>query len=314
MSTYEKLTTSLTTRQRVPFEKEVLKFLLKNEKSISSRVVWSFVYRYAKWLYDCVDKKVTILPGGEIELARWTPTEGGSSYGFDPASIASNLDVLNAIFYAIMGNAYIRMAQPEKIERLPPLNVQLSIEVLKGLAPGLGFYVLVHYFATGASNQDQAWIERACDLFGEFRDVETWRPGKELEESYSVKQVIGTGQLSSEPYYHTAFPKFIRGPDPRKYQLGLFQMSNGDPTFRQGYDYGYRQGHRAGYDQCLQETNSLFTQTAIVIECERKRLVSFLKSLRQTLAALNVDPLVVEDGVQMTTPDGKPTNGYRASS
>src|SRR5438045_3540086 len=103
MSTYEKLTTSLTTQQRVPFEKEVLKFLLKHEASINNPVVRSFVYRYAKWLYDCVDKNVTILPGGDIELVRWTPTEGGSSYGFDPASIASNLNVLNVIFYVIMG-------------------------------------------------------------------------------------------------------------------------------------------------------------------------------------------------------------------
>ncbi len=62
--------------------------------------------------------------------------------------------------------------------------------------------------------------------------------------------------------------------------------------------------------QCVQETNVLFDSTGVIIEAERKRLVDFLKSLRQTLDMLNDDPLIVEGEWQVVTP----TNGHQASS
>lgn len=328
MSTQEKPTTSLTTRQRVPFEKDVLKFLLKHEAHIVNPVVRSFVRRYVKWLYDCVNQEVTILPGGGIELVRWTSSEGGS-YGYDPASIGFYLFKLNEIFFTVMGNAYIRQTQQETIEELPPLNIQLSIEMLKGLSPGLGFYVLVYYFATDAPDQTQEWVHRACDLFGEFRDLEIWRPGKQVEESKSVRQVLRSEQLPDVPYYHAEFPQYVQEHDPRAYKppevpaapspdaanyKNASHWEGYQSGYRHGFSPGYKTGHKAGYDQCMKDTSMLFSKTAHIIECERKRLVDFMRSLRQTLGVLNDDPLMVEDEVQVATPDGKPTNGYRASS
>src|SRR6266700_1139746 len=128
MSTQEEPTTSLTARQRVPFEKDVLKFLLAHEARIVNPVVRSFVRRYVKWLYDCVSQEVTVLPGGGIELVRWTSSEGGN-YGYDPASIGFYQYKLNELFFTVMGNAYVRQTQQEPLENLPPLDMQLSIEM-----------------------------------------------------------------------------------------------------------------------------------------------------------------------------------------
>ncbi len=49
-----------------------------------------------------------------------------------------------------------------------------------------------------------------------------------------------------------------------------------------------------------------------ILEGERKRLVNFIRSLRQSLDVLNDDPLMLEDEVQFATPGGEPSNGYRA--
>src|SRR5260221_4309395 len=105
MSTQKKPNASLTTRQAIPFAREVLKFLLKHEAGIVNPVVRSFVRRYVKWLYDCVNQEVTLSQGNEAELVRWTSTEGGS-YGYDPADIAYYLHKLNQLFFMVMGNAY----------------------------------------------------------------------------------------------------------------------------------------------------------------------------------------------------------------
>ncbi len=327
MSTQEKITKSLATRARVPFEKEVLKFLLKHEARIVNPVVRDFVSRYARWLYDCAGKDATIVPGGGIQLVRWTSSEGGS-YGFVPANIDYCLQKLNHLFFTVMGNAYIRQTQQTPPEDLPPLNTQLSLELLKGLSLALGFFVLVTYLETEAHGQDKDWIRRACDLFGEFRDLETWRPAKDIETSSSVLRVLASAQSPDDPYYNAVFPQDIRAPEPRSYTLGKmpdvpipsgYKDSYGSFTpygqgYQQGYTQGYRQGHHDGFDQCVNETNRRFSKAAFIIECERKRLVTFLRSLRQTLDVLNDDPLMVEDEVQVATPDGKPTNGYRESS
>ncbi len=330
MSTQEKHITSLMSRQRVPFEKDVLKFLLKHEARIVNPVVRSFIRRYVKWLYDCVNQEVTILPGGAIELVRWTSKEGGS-YGYDPASIGFYLYKLNEIFFTVMGNAYIRITQQETLEDLPPLNMQLSIEMLKGLSTGLGFYVLAFYFTTDAPSEAHGWVHWACDLFGEFRDLETWRPDKQVVTSKSVRQVLRSEQLPDVPYHHAAFPKFVQEHDPRTYKPPeaptapsppydksyYVDRSNWDGLhlgYKHGFSHGFKTGHRAGYDQCMEDTSILFSEAAFIIECERKRLVDFLRSLRQTLGVLNDDPLMVEAEVQVATPDGKPTNGYRADS
>ncbi len=326
MSTQEKPATSLTTRQRVPFEKEVLKFLLKHEGSIVNPVVRDFVRRYAKWLYDCANQEVKILPGGGIELVRWIPQEGGS-YGYNPANIDYCLQKLNRLFFTVMGNAYIRLNQQTTPEDLPPLNTQLSLELLSGLSLSLGFFVLVTYFETDATTGDKQWVERACDLFGEFGDLETWRPAKVIETSSSVLRVLASAQSPDDPYYNAVFPQDIRAPEPRSYTLGKIpddplpsgcRDSYGNVTsygqgYQQGYKQGHQQGHHAGYQQCVNETNRRFSKAAFIIECERKRLVGFLRSLRQTLDVLNDDPLMVEDEVQVATPDGKPTNGYRSN-
>ncbi len=327
MSTQEKPTTSLTTRQRVPFEKDVLKFLLKHEASIVNPVVRDFVRRYAKWLYDCAGQDVTIVPGGGIVLVRWTSSEGGS-YGYVPANIDYCLQKLNHLFFTVMGNAYIRQTQQTAQENLPLLNTQLSLELLKGLSLGLGFFVLVTYLETDASGQDKSWANRACDLFGEFRDLETWRPAKDIETSSTVLRLLASTQSPDDPYYNAVFPQDIRAPEPHQYNLGKIPTvsfsspyidSYGNITtrgqdYQQGYNSGYQKGHRAGFDQCVNETNRRFSKAAFIIECERKRLVSFLRSLRQTLDVLNDDPLMVEDEVQVATPDGESSNGYRASS
>jgi len=227
-----------------------------------------------------------------------------------------------------MGNAYIRQTQQTAPEDLPLLNTQLSLELLSGLSHSLGFFVLVTYFETDASGQDKSWVNRACDLFGEFRDLETWRPARDIETSSSVLRVLASAQLPDDPYYNTVFPQDIRAPEPRSYTLGQIpntpffsnhkdsynNLTSQGQNYHQGYQQGYTQGHRAGYDQCVNETNRRFSKAAFIIECERKRLVTFLRSLRQTLDVLNDDPLMVEDEVQVATPDGKPSNGYRASS
>ena len=325
MSTQEKPTTSLATRQRVPFEKEVLKFLLKHEARIVNPVVRDFVRRYAKWLYDCAGQDVTIVPGGGITLVRWTSNEG-SSYGFNPANVDYCLQKLNRLFFTVMGNAYIRQTQQESPENLPLLNTQLSLELLKGLSPSLGFFVLVTYLDTDASGQDKSWVNRSCDLFGEFRDLETWRPAKDIETSSSVLRVLASMQAPDDPYYNAVFPQDIRAPEPRNYTRGQipdtpylghhrnqYGTSLEGQGYHQGFQQGYIQGHRAGFEQCVNETNRRFSKVVFIVEWERKRLVNFLRSLRQTLDILNDDPLMVEDEVQVTTPDGKPTNGYRSN-
>src|SRR6266567_4802472 len=325
MSAYEMPSTSLTSPQGVPFEKEVLKFLLKQEARIVNPVVRDFVRRYVKWLYDCASQNGTIVPGGGIELVRWTSTEGGS-YGYNPANIDYCLHKLNRLFFIVMGNAYIHQTRHSMRGDSPQLNTQLSLELLKGLSPGLGFFVLVTYLETDASRQDQEWAKRACDLFGEFRDLETWRPTGNIETSQSVLRVLAGTQSPDDPYYNDVFPKIFRAPEPRNYRGGQipdtpFQSHHRTSSYgltwegqnyHQGYQQGYTHGHYAGYEQSVNETSWLFSKAAFIIECERIRLVNFLRSLRQTLDVLNDDPLMVEDEVQIVTPGGKPTNGYRA--
>ncbi len=223
-----------------------------------------------------------------------------------------------------MGNAYIRQTQQESPENLPLLNTQLSLELLKGLSPSLGFFVLVTYLDTDASGQDKSWANRACDLFGEFRDLETWRPAKDIETSSSVLRVLASAQVPDDPYYNAVFPQDIRAPEPRNYTRGQipdtpylghhrnqYGTSLEGQGYHQGFQQGYIQGHRAGFEQCVNETNRRFSKVVFIIEWERKRLVNFLRSLRQTLDVLNDDPLMVEDEVQVATQDGKPTNGYQ---
>lgn len=321
MSTQGKPTTSLTARQRVPFEKDVLKFLLRHEARIVNPVVRDFVRRYAKWLYDCAGQEVTIVPGGGIKLVRWTSEEGGS-YGYNPADIDYCLQKLNRLFFTVMGNAYILQTQLPAPGDLPPLNTQLSLELLKGLSAGLGFFVLVTYLETDASGQDKNWANRACDLFGEFRDLETWRPAKEIETSTSVLRVLASAKSPDDPYYNAVFPQDIRAPEPQKYSFEQLPLKSLPSTCiysgsinqnGEFYRQGYQQGHHAGYQQCVNETNRRFSKVAFISECERKRLVNFLRSLRQTLDILNDDPLMVEDEVQVATPDEEPTNGHRSS-
>jgi hypothetical protein len=327
MNTQEnQITKSLITRQRVPFEKEVLKFLLNHEASITSAVVRDFVRRYVKWLYDCSNQEATIVPGGGVELVRWTTKEGGS-YGYKPGDIAYCLLKLNQLFFTVMGNAYIRLTQQDMVEELPPLNTQLSIELLKGLSPCLGFFVLITYLAAGATQSDQAWVRRACDLFGEFGDLETWRPERAIETSVFVLRVLASTQSPDDPYYNDVFPKNIRAPEPQSYTLGQIpavpvpsnykdsygNLSAYGQAYEQGYSSGYRSGHAVGYRQCVDETNRQFSKAAFIVECERKRLVDFIKSLRQALDVLNDDPLLVEGEWQVTTPEGKPTNGYHSN-
>jgi hypothetical protein len=327
MSTQKKPTQSLITRQHVPFEKDVLKFLLEHEKNIHNPVVYAFVHRYVKWLYECVDQKVTILPGGCIELLRWTTPEGGS-YGYDPKDIAYGLHILNEIFFTVMSNAYIRLTQQEIIEDLPTLNMQISIEVLNALAPGLGFYLLSNCFATDAPQKSREWLNRTCDIFGEFRDLEIWRPPKEIEEALSVKQVLASAQSPDIPYYHTAFPKHYYAQGLRNYQ-SVEAPSVADPgqvyknsnyqqiyvyAYTTGYQQGYQQGHKDDYMLYVEDMNRRFSKAAVIIESERKRLVSFMKSLRQTLHVLNDDPLMVEDEIQVVTSETKATNGNRANT
>src|SRR6266487_864846 len=255
MSTQEKPSTNLTTRQRVPFEKEVLKFLLHHEARIVNPVVRDFVRRYAKWLYECASQDVTIVPGGGITLVRWMSSEG-SSYGFNPANIDYGLQKLNRLFFTVMGNAYIRQNQHSVPEDLPSLNTQLSLELLKGLSPGLGFFMLVTYLETDASNQDKSWANRACDLFGEFRDLETWRPARDIETSPSVLRILASAQSPDDPYYNDVFPQDIRAPEPRNYTrgqipdtpyLGHHRNQYGTSLEGQGYHQGFQQGYIQGH-------------------------------------------------------------------
>src|SRR5258708_3581608 len=264
MSTQEKPTTSLAKWQRIPFEKEVLKFLLKHEASIVNPVVRSFVRRYVKWFYDCVNQEVTLSQGNEVELVRWTSSEDGS-YGYDPADIAYYLHKLNQLFFMVMGNAYIRLTQQETLEELPPINLQFSIQLLKGLSPCLGFYVLANYFAVGLNieKRDQEWINRTCDLFGEFRNLEAWRPSYQTVDS--VEKILGSSIMPYEPYYHTKFLSPARPYDPRTYQRGQIpdpyipydhrQNQQSQDVYKDGFSKGYEQGHRDGYKQCMEQTN-----------------------------------------------------------
>jgi hypothetical protein len=156
--------------------------------------------------------------------------------------------------------------------------------------------------------------------------LETWRPEINIETSQSVLRALAGTQSPDDPYYNDVFPKNIRAPEPRNYVRGQipatpFQSNHnyyGSLTsegqgYHQGYQQGYTHGHYAGYEQSVNETSWLFSKAAFIIECERIRLVNFLRSLRQTLDILNDDPLMVEDVIQIVTPGGKPTNGYKTN-
>mgnify|MGYP001321894113 CR=1 FL=1 len=289
--------TSLVVRQPVPFPKEVLKFLLEHEAEINNVTVRRFL-RYAAWLYKCTAQEIPDKPGGEVELLRWETGEGGS-YGYDPASVAYFLRILNKLFFIVIGSAYLNVTG-QSVPEEQQLNTQLSIELLKGLAAPLGYFVLVSYLAIDASKHDTDWLDRACDVFGDFRDLETWRPSPQLEQSGHVRRIISAAQTPDEPYYFTGFPEQIQYTDPRVYTLK--QVPNApyyandrhyQGAYADGYKAGYLGGHQAGYQQYLAETNLIFSKAGMIAEAERKRLVVFLKSLRQTLAELQDDPLMV---------------------
>jgi hypothetical protein len=206
------------------------------------------------------------------------------------------------------------MTQPQFEEESPLLHTHLSIELLSALSCPLGFYVLVRYFQTDVHAQDKAWLERACDLFAELRDLETWRPHRNtIEQSGYIRLVLGTAAAADEPFYYTATPDNIR--DPRTYKLptvpsSSYAGSHYNRYYEEGFKAGFTSGHQQGYMQCVQETNVLFNSTGVIIEAERKRLVDFLKSLRQTLDVLNDDPLMIDGEWQVVTP----TNEHPSSS
>ena len=304
MCTPKKPSTSLMIRRQVPFEKEVLKFLLEHQAQIVNPVVRDFVRRYINWLYRCANEDIQVLSAGGRHLRRWEISN--ASYGYDPADVSYTLSKLNQLFFMVMGDTYIRMTQPELAEELPPFNTHLSMELLSSLSCPLGFYVLVRYFQTDAHTQDKAWLERACDLFGELRDLETWRPQRNtIEQSGYIRLLLGTAAAADEPYYYTAMPDGIR--DPRTYKLSNVPSSSKKDLdynryYEEGFKAGFTTGHQQGYMQCVQETNVLFNSTSVIIEAERKRLVDFLKSLRQTLDMLSDDPLMIEGEWQVVTP------------
>ena len=216
MCTPKEPSLGLMIRQQVPFEQEVLKFLLEHQAQIVNPVVRHFVRRYINWLYRCANEDVQVLSAGGKHLRRWEINN--ASYGYDPSDVSYTLNKLNQLFVMVMGNAYIRMTQPEFEEESPLLHTHLSMELLSALSCPLGFYVLVRYFQTDAHTQDKAWVERACDLFGELRDLETWRPHRNtIEQSGYIRLLLGTAVAADEPYYYTATPGNIR--DPRTYKL-----------------------------------------------------------------------------------------------
>src|SRR6266568_4760094 len=295
MSTPNNPATSLVPRQQVPFGKDVLKFLLENESQITNRVVRDFVRRYVAWLYGLANEDVQVFSAGLRQMLRFEIA--GAFYGYDPSDVSYTLDKLNRLFFMVMGNAYIRTTHQELEEELPSLNTHLSLELLSGLSAPLGFYVLVRHFQTDAHSQDKAWLDRACDLFGQFRDLETWRPQRDtIEQSATIRQLLGVAIADDEPYYNTTTPGYIRDPSPA-YQIQFMPVSpyghNSYHHLDEAWRVGYTSGHWQGYQQCYQETNVLFNRTCLIIEAERKRLVDFLKSLRQTLDILNDDPLLV---------------------
>ncbi|HYT36286.1 MAG TPA: hypothetical protein VEL49_03830 [Ktedonobacteraceae bacterium] len=299
MSTPNNPATSLVPRQQVPFGKDVLKFLLENESQITNRVVRDFVRRYVAWLYGLANEDVQVFSAGLRQMLRFEIA--GAFYGYDPSDVSYTLDKLNRLFFMVMGNAYIRTTHQELEEELPSLNTHLSLELLSGLSAPLGFYVLVRHFQTDAHSQDKAWLDRACDLFGQFRDLETWRPQRDtIEQSATIRQLLGVAIADDEPYYNTTTPGYIRDPSPVyrppqiSYQSPYARSHTYEiPSLEKQWRAEMSGMHFQGYQQCYQETNALFDHTGMIIEAERKRLVDFLKSLRQTLDILNDDPLLV---------------------
>lgn len=293
---------SLTKQFQVPFEKEILRFLLTHEANITNIVIRDFVRRYVKWMYACAEKESEIMPGGGIKLQRWQSEEGGS-YGYDPSSIAYSLIKLNQLFFTVMGHAYIRNSQQEVMqEEHEPFIIHLLEDIIRGFSSCLGYYVLDCYFATTSDKKDKTWFNQLRDVFGEFEDLETWRPNKDIENAPFVREVLGSANVTKEPYYHAGFPEYIRLHDPRSYQAGKLPAPpqtrhdyREQPTYNEGFGQGYSQGHKQGYQQCMQETNRLFSGTALIIEAERKRLVDFMRILRQALDILEEDPLLVDN-------------------
>ena len=278
-------------REKVPFDKEVLKFLLTNQDQITNDTVRNFVNRYVAWLYECTGRKSEIKAAG-IETLCYVELDK-AYYGFHPSDISYYLRKLNQIFFTAMGRSYIRARHQIAEEELPPFDQYLVMELLSGLSTPLGFYVLARYFQTDAHSQDKAWIERACDLFGEFRDLETWRPNQEtIESSGYIRMLIGAPVSSDEPFYYTlsARSQGSHAPYPNTYK------APGVPGQYSGNHYqsnAYLAGDLHGYYRAVREISPNFNGIGTIIEAERRRLVNFLKSLRQSLDILNEDPLMI---------------------
>src|SRR5438128_11402661 len=154
MCTPKESSTNLMTGRQVPFEKESLKFLLEHQAQIVNPVVRHFVRRYINWLYRCANEDIQVLPAGGRHLHRWEISN--ASYGYDPVDVSYTLNKLNQLFVMVIGNAYIRMTQPELEEEATPLHTHLSIELLSDLSRPLGFYVLVRYLQTDVHVHDKA--------------------------------------------------------------------------------------------------------------------------------------------------------------
>src|SRR5437868_14454750 len=101
MCTPKKPSTNLVTRQQVPFEKEILKFLLEHQAEIDSPVVRDFMRRYVDWLYRCANEDTQVLIAGGKSLRRWESEN--ASYGYDPTDVSYNLYKLNQLFFMLMG-------------------------------------------------------------------------------------------------------------------------------------------------------------------------------------------------------------------
>ena len=301
-----------TERVQTPFPTDVLRFLKEHEDKITNGVVRTFARGYAKWLYDCAEGDTSILPGGMSALNRWK-TEDGGEYGYRPAEVAFHLEKLNELFYSIMAYAYLRnTGQVSKGEKVLSQDIHLSEEILRGFSCCLGFYVLDCYFATEAPETDKKWFSGLCHLTGDMRNMDVWRPQMNISKSTFVRQVLGAPVASQEPYYNVAFTADTQRAQAKSNyeppEVPAIQLPNGgggyQGGFQAGYHYGYQNGHTSGYNlgckdgynDCIRDTERVFSKADRVIEAERKRIVAFIKSLRHTLSILETNPLVLEGG------------------
>lgn len=274
------MNTALTFASGGVIPQQVLPWLLTHEAAIPNRIVKDFVLRYIKRLSTCSQEQPDILSGGDIKLQRWHSEEDGGSYGYDPSHVAYAYGKLNRLFWGIMTDALRRHSLPSGApEKGKWPELFLPEELLKNIASCFGFSLLVSYFTSSVSNNQpgKQWFARLMQIAGEFEDMDTWRPNILVDQVPLLDSMLDAPESSTSPYYNT---KRI---EQRKKAAHSWLSIGEQPYLR---------------------TERVREIGWLVLEEERKRLVSFMRSLRQTIEVLQDDPLMVNSQWQVITANG----------